>query len=85
MRQPRTDDVLINFSMNRARTQAWNVALNLASQSETDQVETIRAADRCAARLASCIRYPGFRIGSVLRIVRLGEPRAKTEILEILT
>jgi Family of unknown function (DUF5995) len=81
----RTDEVLINFSMKRARACAWDTARSLAAQSEEQWGDNIRAVDHRTSALARRIGHPGARLGAVLRVVRLGELKKRSEVIEVLS
>ena len=77
------DEILIDFSMKKARDAAWNVARELAPLGREGQERRIMALDARVASFGRVIRYPGSpgRVirypGSpgrwITRMVRLGE------------
>jgi len=69
----RTDEAVINFSMERARDHAWSVAERLARFSVSEQEAEIRRLDGGVAEVGARVRKPGLLIGTVLRVVRVGE------------
>ncbi len=80
-----SDDVIVNFSMGRARDRAWTMAQMLAA-AEKDQAPRLIAAqdDRVATR-AELLLHPGVTGSTALLAVRLGErgtPARITAILE---
>ena len=79
------DDVLINFSIEKAREHAWSVAERLAPLTPADRVEPIRALDRETLEIAKLIRYPGSLLSTALFLVRIGEPRSNARIVRILS
>lgn len=80
----RAEEILFNFSMERARDHAWRVAEELAPHEERDQVSRIDDLDKNVAALAGIVRHPGLKIGSVAKIVRLGERGTVSQIIDIL-
>ncbi len=67
------DDKIINFSMERARDHAWNVAEQLAPLAEAGQAQRIAKLDDGIVKIARFVRHPGLKLGLVTKIVRLGE------------
>jgi hypothetical protein len=80
----RTDEAIINFSMERARAFAWENALRLAPLSESERAGEIRELDAKVADLAGLVLEPGPLITLATRIVRLGELRSVPKIIDIL-
>ena len=64
---------VITFRMSRARDEAWRLATRLSDLGEDRQAAEISRLDADVTKLAGLIRHPGFVVGSVLRVVRLGE------------
>ena len=81
----RTDEVLINFSMTKARDAAWGVAERLAPLSPEDQAQEIAALDRRVTTLAYLIQTPGFFLSLGLLGIRLAESDNVARIIERLT
>ena len=80
----KTDDAIINFSMEKAREFAWQTALELAPLSAREQAPRIERLDREVTGIARVVRRPGPVIGMVSRIIRLGERGDVGEIIDIL-
>lgn len=80
----RTEEAVINFSMERARDHAWSVAEELAPLGESDQGSRIDDLDKKAAALAAIVRHPGLKISTVVKIIRLGERGTISQIIDIL-
>ncbi len=78
----RTDETIIRFSMDRARDDAWAVAQSLASLDQAAQAERIAELDRQVARMGRLLRHPGLLIGTVVRIIRLGERGTVAQIID---
>lgn len=70
------DEQVANFSINVARSAAWQVAETYAGLGdEAGQRACIADVDRMAASLAERILYPGFLPNLVLKPVKWFEPR----------
>lgn len=78
------DETIINFSIEKARDQAWELARRLAALDEAGQRREIEKWDRLVAALGNRIRRPGLVKTSVLRFIRLGEIGTVPEIIDIL-
>jgi hypothetical protein len=81
----RTDEVIVNFSLQRARKAAWKTAEKLASLSPEQQVSEIDELDRHIEGLANRIRKPGWFLSLVALIIRLAESNNIPRIIDILT
>ena len=81
----RTDEAIMNFSINRARLAAWRVALRLAPLEGEQREAEIRRLDRRVALLAQVIRYPPASIRLANFLVRLTESRDVSKIIDVLT
>lgn len=80
----RFDDELINFSMELARDEAWNLAETLSPLSLTEREAEIRRQDLKTLALGRAIRNPGSLGSTALGMVRLCERGAIPEIIKIL-
>jgi hypothetical protein len=80
----RTDEVLINFSMLKARDHAWKVAKEFAPLSDPLQASHIDDLDQRVAALARRVRKPGVIIGAATKTIRLGERGTIPQIIDIL-
>jgi len=80
----RTQGVLINFSMEKARDHAWEVAERLAPLGMSEQSSTIERLDGDVVDLAHLIRHPGIVAGTVTKLVRLGERGSVRRIIDVL-
>ena len=78
------DKAIVNFSMDEARDAAWSFATQLGTLDEAAQDVEIQRRDAEMLELARFVRYPGFLLGAVTNIVRLGERGDVRDILEIL-
>ena len=67
------ENAIINFSMTRARNEAWSVAERFSNLARAEWPEAIVALDEQVAGFARIIRHPGFTGSAVTRFVRLGE------------
>ena len=81
----RTDEILINFNMKKARDYAWKVAERLAPLEQTVQMDQINELDIRIAAFGRMIRHPGLVVGTVNKIIRLGERKSISQIIGILS
>ncbi len=78
-------DAVINFSMNKARDEAWSVATRLAELHEGSRERAIQQLDSNVVDVARIVRHPGMLLGLVTKLVRVGEigwVKTKIEILK---
>jgi len=80
----RGDEVLINFSLRRARAQAWSVATRLAALDGAARAATITAVDEETARFGRAVAHPGVWPSTVLLAVRLRERAAPRDVMALL-
>ncbi len=78
----RTEDLVITFSMKRARDQAWAVAERLNGLSTTEKVAAIARLDRDVARLAERLLRPSLPTRLVLWRIRLAERGSVADIID---
>jgi hypothetical protein len=81
----RGDDVLINFSMTKARDCAWQAAERLAAASPTEYDSLVKQLDSRVVAIGGLVRRPGVLAGATTRLIRLGERKTVREVIEILT
>jgi Family of unknown function (DUF5995) len=82
----RTDEEILNFSIERARHAAWCVAERLAPLGAEEIQKEIEVLDRWVDVLAFVIQYPpGISIRLATLFVRLTEGRDVAKIIDILT
>lgn len=79
-----SEDVIINFSMTRARDRAWECALRLAPLSAEAQSREIAALDERVAAFGRLIRKPLPVARLVTFVIRLRERGSVPEIIELL-
>jgi hypothetical protein len=78
----RTDEAVVHFSMERARTHAWRVAQRLAALT-TDQWPTeIARLDHRVTLLGKLIQQPGWALSSGLLVIRLRERNTPAQVIE---
>jgi hypothetical protein len=78
------ENAIINFSMSKARDEAWSVAERLAPLIVEQQVPVIEKLDGEVAEFANVIRHPGFFPATLGKIIRLGERGSVHRIIETL-
>lgn len=79
-----SDDIIINFSMKKARNTAWQIATELAPLSLDEQEQIIAQLDRKTRRLAEVVVLPGPLTAAALVGIRLRERGSVSEIIDIL-
>jgi hypothetical protein len=79
----RTQDAILNFSLEHARRAAWSAAERLASASEGRDA-ALHEMDRIAERIAQLIRHPPAVVRLANLWIRLGEMRNVRKIIDCL-
>jgi len=79
-----TQTAIINFSMEKARDNAWSVAERLAPLAESAQKVEIVKIDAEVAAFANVIRHPGVVGSAVSGLIRLGERGSVPKKIDIL-
>jgi hypothetical protein len=80
----RTDEAVMNFSINRAREASWRMAVRLARMTPAERAREIEEIDARVALLARVIQYPGIGLRTANIFVRLSEGRDPARIYDIL-
>jgi hypothetical protein len=80
----RFDEAMVNFSIQKARRDAWDFAEQLARQGQHEQLKTICTMDRKTALLGRLIAEPGGVLGKVIDVIRYQEYEDVTEIIHAL-
>jgi hypothetical protein len=78
------ETAIINFSMSKARDNAWSVAERLAPLSESEQKDEIAKLDAEVTAFARVIRHPGIIGSGVSKLIRMGERGSVTKKIDIL-
>lgn len=81
----RTDEAVMNFSMQKARAAAWSVAESFVSIDDVQREAAGRSLDARVARFAKVIVRPGFLIAAASFPARLRERANPAEIIEALS
>jgi hypothetical protein len=80
------EDRVINFSMDKARDSAWNVALMLNSSSPAERALKLAVLDDAVTAFGLLVRNPaGFLINLGLLIIRLRESNNVPHIIDVLS
>ncbi len=69
----KVDTWLINFSMELARIGAWKFAVEFANTPQNEQAALIESRDESVAKIGNLITNPGWLIGLLFKMIRLGE------------
>ncbi|MCI5136287.1 MAG: hypothetical protein D3920_14750 [Candidatus Electrothrix sp. AW2] len=80
----RLDETMVNFSIQKARRDAWDFAEQLAQQSQTERIRTICTMDRKTALLGKLIAEPGGILGKAIDIIRFQESENVMKIIQSL-
>jgi hypothetical protein len=80
-----TGDAVMNWSIKRARDQAWSVALRLAPLNPQQMEDEIKIIDDEVDLLAHLVRHPGFLLSLIAFVVRASEVRSVPRIIDILS
>lgn len=75
---------VINFSMQKARDEAWDFACQLAPLDERGRLHVIDDRDWWVADISRLIRCPGLKLSAILLEVRAGERGSIAEQIQIL-
>ena len=82
---PKADTAIVNFSLDKARSCAWNVATILASLSRDQWTPHLDLLDLEVTTLADLVRNPiglVFRLG--LLVIRLRESNNVAKVIDVL-
>ncbi len=80
----RTDEAIVNFSMEKARQSAWAYAQKLNRLNADEQANSIAQRDQAVADLASIITRPGLTLSTMIFLIWLRESREVTTIIDLL-
>jgi hypothetical protein len=80
----RTEQTVMNWSIDRARDAAWRVAERFARLSPEQMVAEAERLDESVNLLALLIRHPGALISMANIVVRFSEPREVSKVIRIL-
>jgi hypothetical protein len=80
----RLDDEIIGFSLQTARSEAWDAAVLLAGQPPEAQAATERMLDRYATGLARAVLSPPWPVPAALEVVRSTERSPVRDVIEAL-
>ncbi len=69
----RTDEHVLNFSLEVARGDAWRQAVVLAQLDESQRGEAVFLTDRRVAFLGGILKDPGGRLGPAVDVIRFAE------------
>ena len=78
------ETAIINFSMSKARDNAWSVAERLSPLTENEQKDEIAKLDTEVTAFARVIRHPGIIGSGVSKLIRLGERGSIPKKIDIL-
>jgi hypothetical protein len=81
----RADEAIMNFSIRKARDEAWEFTQHLAGLEESEREETISDRDRRMKRLADLVLNPGWFVSTLAFVVRVFERKNVGETLDMLS
>lgn len=81
----RTDEEIIHFQIEVAREHAWTFARRLNDRPESEWRDEIRRVDESIEGLGRLVRHPGPLLGTVTKVVRLGELRSVPRVIDLLS
>lgn len=81
----RSDSALIKFSIEVARIEAWDLALQLAQLPDTDWEPIIAARDRWTSGFGDVLLRPGWFFGAGLLAIRLRESNNIQRVINVLS
>jgi len=81
----RSEEVVLGFSLKKARSCAWQVANDLTEADEDGRKKLLSALDLRISLLGQGILHPGFAAGTVAKAIRLGETRSVPKVIDILS
>lgn len=77
------DEAIVNFSMEKAREQAWRFAVLLAGADESEQKLIKDKTDMAMTKLAGIVADPpGFLLPKVLGLIRLFEEKEIQQVIQ---
>jgi len=83
---PSADDAIINFSLDRARSSAWNFAVRLNSLGEDERIAAIKQRDQEIAALGRLVyKPPGVFLNLGLTAIRLRESNDVARVIDTLS
>ena len=75
----KVDDFLVDFSMKKARDEAWKFAVQLANTPTSNFKKSIKLKDEQTSEIASLIANPGIIPSFLFLFIRLGEKGTTTQ------
>lgn len=79
------DDQIVRFSMDRARDEAWRSAERFWDLRRADREAEMGRQDLRALGIGRLVRHPGYLLGAVTRVVRVGEVRDVARVIGLLS
>jgi hypothetical protein len=79
----RSDEVVMNFSMAKAREQAWNFAMTLAGLPDQEKKSKMEEVDGITGTLAEAVKHPPGKLAAmVLKIISRFEEKEVKKVIE---
>jgi hypothetical protein len=81
-----SDDAIINFSLDRARSSAWNFAVRLNSLGENERIAEVKLRDLEISALARLVyKPPGILLNLGMLAIRLRESNDVSRVIDTLS
>ena len=80
----RADEAIMNFSIQKARDEAWKFANELAALNPEEQKKKIAEKDAQIEALAKIVRNPGWFIKTFLFLIRIFETSKVSKVINVL-
>ncbi len=78
------DEALVNFSIERARDEAWAFAQELSQMTPEERTARIATKDEAITELAQIVANPGWFLRSILFLIRLLETNSIRKAINVL-
>ncbi|HEX2489441.1 MAG TPA: DUF5995 family protein [Blastocatellia bacterium] len=83
---PSADDAIINFSLDRARSSAWNLAVRLNSLGENERIAEVKLRDLEISALGRLVyKPPGVFLNLGMLAIRLRESNDVSRVIDTLS
>jgi uncharacterized protein DUF5995 len=83
---PSADDAIINFSLDRARSSAWNFAVKLNALGENERIAAVKQRDQEISALGRLVyKPPGVFLNLGLLAIRMRESNDATRVFDTLS
>jgi Family of unknown function (DUF5995) len=81
----RTDETIVHFSLNIARSQAWRLAQKLAATPVNQWQPDLTRIDRDIATLGRLIQRPGWALSTGMLVIRMRESSDVGKVIDVMS